>query len=1101
VSLIPALVGNPVRFRERVCRPSGVSAYTSRHLSILDHRMWIGKGAVPDRRRWHPGECHGSPQQDADLHLSRSRLLVGGFPRATVELHCDGTGEGPKSRLPLPGRKWTGGAYVGSSLRMRGWPKGLRAEVVAYHRNLSMAAETIAPPTAVPRTGSGRLRQAFRAVGAWVRKPDGVRTVIFAVLALRVLFWLPVGNSPDGGNTFAPVMPVLTPFGSLFSAWNGTQDLGFANGRIAWGISQYPFYIESALRLNTWAATAVWLFILYFMGSVFIAIAARQLFPRLGAWPAGLILVGVAYQLSPALWFRPIDTSAYELIVGYYWAIPLLFWAVVRAARSTNLWWGPVFGGITLLFSTTFPASLSLLPLLVPLLLWAYFDAARQSQPNRSAFPKLIWTAAWIVLWNAWWAITEFGERASLVSSVAGSAPNRTWLVPNHLLQLLWLNPLWPTSPAWLPYLGTGFAIAGGFGLAVVAFSALFSYKQEPIVIGFVVAWGLTLLFEYSYGAPLGPYYLAFVQLNPIFYVLRDPVRFSFFFNFLTSILFGLGAWTICDRAWNWYKLRLPRTPLSRTVFRLAYSRNGRVSPVARIGIPVGFAVILLLAGFPLVTGEQLVNSREPSVFLSYNQPQSPTENGVKVPSYYSAARSWIADHDPGTTTMVFPAAGRTLSDAAGSNLSWGYQGQGTIYSTLFPTPVIFGYNQPPGASYQPGVQQVYLLAANGGPPGNGTNVSMTGPLTDLYTGPKEQENFTPNLGPPNVTGITWTLNPAVAADLYGIQLAISGLPPLTKYVSFWVRSSWGGDLGFKWANSTESSNAYPVQDPTNNWARIVIPLVSASVVSHPGALPASEISNATGLDFTYRPNEGQSCTQGQCYVTIQLTGLETFTSTPEGLEYYLQGLGVGVVAVDRSIQSNGRIPTQDLSLMQGALSGLGAPSATFGNVTLYQLPGAAATVSATAGWGTPDNYFMAYDERSANSPEFILNSTAMPSNGAASVTGLASSDSYTYTVQVSASTPFLLTLRQNYDPGWLLCYGGACRSSQLIVDGYANGWIVNATGALTLKIMFQAQDTLVTIAEASLVLGGLLAVLSIGRVRAAARKVGRKTRSWIARP
>jgi len=247
---------------------------------------------------------------------------------------------------------------------------------------------------------------------------------------------------------------------------------------------------------------------------------------------------------------------------------------------------------------------------------------------------------------------------------------------------------------------------------------------------------------------------------------------------------------------------------------------------------------------------------------------------------------------------------------------------------------------------------------------------------------------------------------------------------------------------------------------------------------SHPGALPPTSIANATGFTFTFQPGLNASGAE------VQIAGIETYAADPAGLDYYLWGLGVGVVAVDTSIQSDGKNPMQNLSLMSGALAGLGPLSARFGNLSLYVVPGYPSVITVTTDWGAPDNYFLAYAEGGSGAPDFILNSTVEPTGGNATIVSVASSDPADYDIHVAASGQFLLTLHQNFDSNWALCYGGICHPSQWTVNGYANGWIVNETGSLDLKLVFQPQRLLVTLIEGSFVVGAVMAALAVPRVR-----------------
>ena len=87
------------------------------------------------------------------------------------------------------------------------------------------------------------------------------------------------------------------------------------------------------------------------------------------------------------------------------------------------------------------------------------------------------------------------------------------------------------------------------------------------------------------------------------------------------------------------------------------------------------------------------------------------------------------------------------------------------------------------------------------------------------------------------------------------------------------------------------------------------------------------------------------------------------------------------------------------------------------------------------------------------------------------------------YEIKVySASAPFALLFKQNYNTGWLLSYNtGNIVGTHFEGDGYANAWIVNKTGNYTLSLVFSPEKEVSTIYYISILINIFLLISLIG--------------------
>jgi hypothetical protein len=106
----------------------------------------------------------------------------------------------------------------------------------------------------------------------------------------------------------------------------------------------------------------------------------------------------------------------------------------------------------------------------------------------------------------------------------------------------------------------------------------------------------------------------------------------------------------------------------------------------------------------------------------------------------------------------------------------------------------------------------------------------------------------------------------------------------------------------------------------------------------------------------------------------------------------------------------------------------------------------------------------------------------------AAEILGVSGSVTSGFEVKVSSKGPFVLVFSQSYDPGWRLLVDDSPVPSHdhFVAYGYANAWLINATGKLNLYIYYSPQLTyerlyLISFAVAMLILTASVILLRDG--------------------
>ncbi len=85
----------------------------------------------------------------------------------------------------------------------------------------------------------------------------------------------------------------------------------------------------------------------------------------------------------------------------------------------------------------------------------------------------------------------------------------------------------------------------------------------------------------------------------------------------------------------------------------------------------------------------------------------------------------------------------------------------------------------------------------------------------------------------------------------------------------------------------------------------------------------------------------------------------------------------------------------------------------------------------------------------------------------------------------INATSPFILVLGESFDSLWQLTFEGqTVTPTHLVVDGFANGWIISRQGNFKIVVHFGALNSFIVAAYVSLVsISGLLAITVVGEI------------------
>lgn len=901
--------------------------------------------------------------------------------------------------------------------------------------------------------------------------------IVMLLTASRVVCWLPYGFTPDNGNSFAPEFPIHTSPLQLAFPWVSLFDGGYPNPAMQGFLNAIPTYAFSAIGLSTWVGDIAFLLVLYTVGSWLAANAAGELLPALRKHWWLLAIVGVAYQLAPPLMYGLQDSAAFGLNVGLFWGPPLLCLSLLRFERDRRVIWGVLTGlGSLLAFSSDIP--IFLLVMLLVIFVWR----AHQFGAVWKTLARALEAVAWIAVFNAWWLVTEFTYRTSLLGNLASNTPGQG-LFANHFAGTIIFDWTYPPVLA-LPSLGGTISILALTAVAAVTYLGLLQarFARGGFVLGF--SFLLIVLIENGYSAPTGHFYYSALLAFPFLNLYRNPEHFTQTFILLFSTLFGAGVLELSGAASRAFGILRGGIAAWTTMGRMRRRFRWIPSKAGDGVVAVCCIALLCIASLPLITGAVVVNTRYNGVAVT---PVPGAIHGVKVPAYYHEAKTWMSSEYPGRTSMIYPMPATWIS--ADANLSWGYQGTSAVYSTLLPTPLVLNSAGSLERTSFPAIQDVYEFAAQGGVPGTPTMVPTNG---SIYVWPGYVNDSVNAADPSSPFGnLIWTLaldtNYGTNGHQFGLTVPSRHSSNGTLVVNF--TSSISGTLSFAWGTNASIIGWYPTPVVAQEDGSLVVPLgVPPPFNYDPSVLSTGDFQNATRFLFAFNP---ENPTEGG-FGRIQVSAASIYSVDPGGLPFYIESLGAGLVVADSSFRAAHSDPLQNLTSYARFLSSLSPVSKqVFGNLSVYVLPKYLPAVAGVYNYNVATSSALAWSERTSNCPVFLSDNGRVPpptvglggSNCDGPSLDVEKANPASYNVRVETAKPFLLVLLQNFDSEWSADVGSR-PLAHLEVNGFANAWWVNATGSLTVQITYGPVKTLYGVVIISVVIGAGLFLASVPQLR-----------------
>ena len=931
---------------------------------------------------------------------------------------------------------------------------------------------------AFARAARSTVRHASAIARRVLNRSVVVKSGVLALLASRVVFWLSPGYSPDGGNSYSMLMPAHANPMALMYPWVSYVDNGYANPSIPGPLNNLIAYTYGYTGIGTWGAQIAWLFTLYFVGSLLVALLFDQLFRGSGSgWWAG-ILAGCAYQLSPSLIYGLQDTAAYGLVIGYYWGIPLFLLVAVAYARRPSRWHPPVMGGASLLLLMAFPAVLGILPIVLILGAVLMMECSPEGRGLRQLAKFAVATVPWALLANLWWLIPQGMEAGQLTQNLQSNTPLTSSPSTNYFFYVLTQNSSLPPHPAYLSYVGGSVFETALVAMTCVSVLSLLERRFRPVVPTLFAFFLLLTILISGYGWPFGDYYLYVVNSSYVFYLVRNTLRFTYVYMLLAALLFAAGAdWAARRVSWPRTQRTIDRTtaahPRRRARFP-GHTARGRLYSAS--AVVIACVCILALGGLPLLTGSVLVDTYYTGTAL---EPYSPSHNGVRVPEYYSQARDWMSANYPDATTIVFPEPDTWLSDQSG--LSWQYEGSGGIYNSLLAPPLILNDAGTLASLGYQAISDIYAMASDGGPPINETLTPLNGTVS-LWSG---YANDSVAEAGTSLSSEHLDWNVDVSQEYGGsghqFEIAIPHPSKLTTYLSLTVQSTVAGSFAYSWLVNGSYIGWYFFHLTPGKLETILLDVNNPPPINYnPSYLTTSSFYMANQLAFKFvgQPGSG-SPTRG----TLTISNVSTFCSSAPGMMYYLRSLGITLVAYDKSIIGSPVDPLQNFSTYLPALTHMGiAPIASFGNLSFYAVASPLPLFECVDNWTLASAYWSAWTQAGIGDSYFVDGPLSwLPSrlSGCSFTTDFHEVGPNSYTATLTTSSPTSVVFLQNFNPLWELTVNGVTDGSHFVANGFANGWLINSTGIVTIRLSFGPSIVFTLLVDATVAVG-ILAISGV---------------------
>ncbi len=944
-----------------------------------------------------------------------------------------------------------------------------------------------------PHELAGKAKTRWRdSITRWLTRPASVDAALLLLLsAVVTTLWFRAQSFMIGGDFGAVPFHPSQMANQYLSAWDFWSDTGSALPLVI--NNQVPpidfiFYLSgSALGLSP--VSVEWLYTVllsYGLGGCATYLLARTLFEgRVNSTRLLGLVAGAFYILNPIYAYSGGALSVLGSSIPRS-ALPLALFLAIAGIRKRDLRYALGLGLASLLLFAVFARAMEVAFFVVFLL--------------ALAIPKLAFIKTHL-------SSVKFAAKFAAIASLAAVTVNLFWIVPFALNTSAFLGQLASYPLSFVPFESqfttptNVLRLQGYWTLFVGAYVPYAAYYSQPavelatflvpILVVAALGWrralepeklSLALLACLFIGLGLGtnlPFHIyeGLLDYLPFFKLFKDPWVFLEPLALVYSIFFGLS-------------LQYTSEYLQRRI------RFPSVAKLASLGLAL--AVLTSVSG-PMVTGAASINWYQP------------TQHGVQVPTSYDELNDWLQKQTCDCAALLAP-------EFSGAYVAtgWGYQGTNIVYRNLIPSRLVTGA----GASIY-GLQAqstrrfmsyVYDVLSRGDPrhdplPVNAsTQASSWAPSTDgaANIDAVVQANITtPDAAP----ALSWEIIAPPGESTVGHWLTFSSNQTLDlssqAWIDLWISSAvqiTALDLGIQ--DKAGQTGWYTLSSHVftqyGEWTLVAIPV---------GSPDGGTYNDATVERFSLRvvtPLDASPLPAGSAVISLGPLYVSDGTVPPGFTTFLLHALNVGYVILDSSLNGSFYPAVDPTPYRQRLANQSELPLvAQFGNLSVYANHEHGSLISIPDQWAfVADIYELSTDFESArwnSTVGFVMgpSPSGPPSNSGTTVLSVQESGPTGFVVRVNARGAFLLTLATTYDSRWLATLDGASAGSHVLAYGYANGWVINETGNLSIEIQFSGQQALeisIIISAVGVAMTGVIALVGVPRLR----RVTRILRSWL---
>ena len=883
---------------------------------------------------------------------------------------------------------------------------------------------TLHPPKKRERQHLGRIKKIL-----YSKRVTILILVFFFLFSLRVVSWFQYPYLLASGD-LRPPFNSQALVKSVLSTWDEI-DFGMPSMYSPRILDPFYFLITTfqTVGLGLFSAELVTVFLIYFFSTTFTYIFVKQLTDD-----AVISVVAALFFASNIYLVNDREISAIGFVDFGLMMLPSLI-AFARGIKTYSYKLMAISGVLSILTFAAFPNYRNtLICLIMQVLVLVYFYLKNQLSLDRdsagsrislrftldgeivSRYAKLLVVFGLAFLLASMWVLTLISSNFTiLMSSLQGlSTP---WCVRGlNLYDVTRLIAKW------------GF-FDEGVGMPYIPYRNLYVNVPWFIFLCFVPA---VLAFASLLLSKERKTTVFFGLVAAISLLLSSGFSFSVFGNQLYAAIIDFFMLRPFREASNWmfFVVISFGVLIGCTVSALQHKFKSKAFRILSLGLVVA---IFVSTAYPLSTGDVARNWIEPEIKGSYF-PSSYTELNTMLSNQY-----W-----------TFLAGGRNTYVVY--NFTEGPFSCGNPYPLIFSKPVITGA----GTEY---IQS--------------QNVELVNEVNN------ELNRLTPtdhNIAPEGTANAS-----SIENNQYSPENAIDGNMQTRwssqRYVSQWLEVDWEGtrriskiSIVFEAAYSED----YAIQTWNGrSWAtQLTVQNNTSADVSYSFSTPID--TTRLRLYFTKASEH---------YYSVSLWELKVYGRTI-GIEKFLSVLGIKQIIVEKSIIIGNISNPNDLSLAENpdlilakewpevalfnnthALQRLYVGDNIISYETLDEMRG----VAEGSQWDTLQHsvFVNSTFKLQTTSDELVL-----PTDF--SWTELSPTS---YGAGLESNGAFILVLMESYDPNWKASVNGEriSENNHVIVNAFANGWLVNSTGHLTISIQYETQNVFLISVVASLVLPALL--------------------------